>query len=156
MPANGGDQVRLVDKAVAVPEISPDGRYVSYVDSLTSRIRVVGLHDGTPVPFEIAIERGKTTTAILGRSRWMPDGGAIAFLGQDERGVNGLFVQDFAPGRDTAATRRKLGGFDAEHSVETFAISRDGKYVTAGGWEQMFNILIASHVPGIGDRPRKP
>jgi hypothetical protein len=108
------------------------------------------------VPFEIQIERGKNTNAILGRSRWMPDGLGIAFLGQDERGVNGIFVQDFVPGRDTAATRRKLGGFDAENSVETFGISGDGKYVTVGGWEQMFNILIASRVPGIGEKPRKP
>ena len=36
--------------------------------------------------------------ANLGRARWMPGGRAIAFIGQNERGVNGLFVQDFVPG----------------------------------------------------------
>jgi Tol biopolymer transport system component len=154
MRADGSGMVRLIDKAVAVPEISPDGRYVSYFDSLISRLRIVGLQDGAPVPFEIEIARGKNTTALLGRSRWMPGGRAIAFLAQDERGVNGLFVQDFVPGRDTAATRRKLGGFDAEHSVETFGISPDGKSVTVGGWEQMFNILVASNVPGIEKKLR--
>jgi Tol biopolymer transport system component len=154
MHADGSDPVRVVARGLQLPEISPDGRYVSYLDPLTSHIHVVGLADGVPVPFEIAVERGKNTNASLGRHRWMPDGHAIVFLGQDERGVNGLFVQDFVPGHDTTATRRKLGGFDAENSVETFAISHDGRYVTVGGWEQMFNILVASHVPDVGERPR--
>ncbi len=95
------------------------------------------------------------TTAILGRARWMPDGRAIAFIGQDERGVNGVFVQDFTPGRDSTSTRRKLGGFDLENSAETFAISPDGRTLTIGGWEQMFNIMTASNVPGI-ERTARP
>jgi eukaryotic-like serine/threonine-protein kinase len=85
----------------------------------------------------------------------MPDRRAIAFIGQDERGVNGVFVQDFTPGRDSTSTRRKLGGFDLENSAETFAISPDGRALTIGGWEQMFNIMTASHVPGI-ERTARP
>jgi hypothetical protein len=73
----------------------------------------------------------------------------LPFVGQDERGVNGVFVQDFVPGRDTTTTRRKLGGFDLENSTETLAISPDGKFLTVGGWEQMFNVMIADGVPGI-------
>jgi hypothetical protein len=79
----------------------------------------------------------------------MPDGRAIAFIGQDEHGVNGVFVQDFVPGSDTTATRRRLGGFDVENSAETFAISPNGKLLTIGGWEQMLNILIVNNVRGM-------
>jgi eukaryotic-like serine/threonine-protein kinase len=85
----------------------------------------------------------------------MPTGRAFAFVAQDERGVNGVFVQDFAPGRDTTATRRKLGGFDPENSTETLAISPDGKCLTVGGWEQMFNIMIANDAPGIESTMRR-
>ena len=155
MRADGGDPVRLVEGALQLPEISPDGHNVLYVDGLSARIRVVRLADGAMVPFEIAIVRRTNTTAILGRARWMPDGRAIAFIGQDERGVNGVFVQDFTPGRDSRSTQRKLGGFDLENSAETFAISPDGRTLTIGGWEQMFNIMTASNVPGI-ERTARP
>jgi Tol biopolymer transport system component len=79
----------------------------------------------------------------------MPDGRAIAFVGQDENGVNGVFVQDFVPGRDTSDTRRRLGGFDPDNSTESFAISPDGRFLTIAAWEQLFNIVIADNVPGI-------
>ncbi len=152
MRADGGDPVRLFNGILQIPEISPDGRYVLFVDGLAAKIRVVRLEDGATVPFDIGIVRRKETTAILGRARWMPDGRAIAFIGQDERGINGVFVQDFIPGRDTTTTRRKLGGFDPESSAETLAISHDGKFLTIGGWEQMFNIMVADNVPGIAGR----
>ena len=150
MAADGSDPVRLVaGGAIQLPEVSPDGQYVLYVDGLSSKILVVRLRDGAPAPFEIPLVRRSNSSTVLGRARWMPDGRAIAFIGADEHAVDGVFVQDFAPGRDTAATRRKLGGFDAENAAETFAISPDGKMLTIGGWEQMFNIVIASHVSGI-------
>ena len=150
MRADGHDPVRLVAGPVQIPEISPDGQFILYVDGLTGRIRVVRLQDATAVAFDIAIIRRRNTTAVLGRARWMPDGRAIAFIGQDEHGVNGVFVQDFVPGRDTAATRRQLGGFDPENSAETLAVSPDGKFLTVGAWEQMFNVMIASNLSGIG------
>jgi len=149
MRADGRDPVRLFKGAIQLPEISPDGQNVLFVDGLAAKIRVVRLQDGAAVPFDIAVVRRTNTTAILGRARWMPDGRAIAFVGQDERGVNGVFVQDFAPGRDTIATRRKLGGFDPENSAETFGISPDGRMLTIGGWEQSFNVMIASGVLGV-------
>ena len=149
MRSDGRDPVRLIEGAIQLPEVSPDGQNVLFIDGLAARIRVVSLKDGHSVPFEIAIVRRKDTTAILGRARWMPDGRAIAFIGQDEHGVNGVFVQDFVPGSDTTATRRRLGGFDVENSAETFAISPDGKLLTIGGWEQMLNIMIVNNVRGI-------
>jgi Tol biopolymer transport system component len=149
MRADGRDPVRLVEGAIQTPEISPDGRYVLFMDGLASKTRVVRIDDGQPAPFAIAVAQSKNTTAVLGRARWMPDGRAIAFIDQDEHGVRGVYVQDFLPGRDTTATRHKLGGFDPEDFAESLGISPDGKFLTIAGWEQMFNIMIASGVPGI-------
>jgi Tol biopolymer transport system component len=154
--ADGRDPVRLVAGSLQLPEISPDGQTVLFVDGLAAKIRFVQIKNGQALPFEIHIVRRSNTTAALGRARWMPNGRAVAFVGQDERGVNGVFVQDFVPGRDTTTTRRKLGGFDLENSTETLAISPDGKFLTVGGWEQMFNVMIASGVPGIEPTRRGP
>jgi Tol biopolymer transport system component len=152
MRPDGSEPIRIVEAVIQLPEVSPDGQHVLFVDGLAGKIRVVRLPDGQPVPFEITVARRKETTAALGRARWMPDGRAIAFLGQDERGVNGIFVQDFEPGRDTTATRRKLGGFDVEDSAESLGISPDGRSLTIGSWEQMFNVMIVSHLPAIEKR----
>jgi Tol biopolymer transport system component len=157
MRADGTDPVLLIQSgAIQLPEISPDGQFVLYLDGLAPAIRVVRLAEGTAVPFTIAVTSRLNTTAVLGRARWMPDGRAIAFVGQDERGVNGVFVQDFTPGRDTSATRRPLAGFDPENSTESFAISPNGMSITIAAWEQMFNIFVTSGVPGVQKAMRGP
>ena len=158
MGIDGTEATRLVSGRASLPEISPDGRYVAYLESPLTRgsvVRVVSLPDGAPVPFEIRISRPKDTVVTLGRLRWMPDGRAIAFIGQDENGVTGVFVQDFVPGKDTSATLRKLGGFDPEAPTESFAISPDGSRMVVTRWEQLFGIMMAEGLPEIvPSRPR--
>jgi len=84
----------------------------------------------------------RETTVFIGRIRWMPDGKSLVFVGQNQNGVNGLFIQDFVPGQDTSASRRQLVGFDPENSVESFGISPDGKFITIAMWEQFFSIMM--------------
>jgi TolB protein len=133
-----------------LPEISPDGRYVAYLEGqfgLRPTIKVVEVDSGAAVPFAISVQTVKETSAILGRLRWMPpDGKAIAFLGQDPNGVNGVYVQDFVPGVDTSNTRRQLAGFDPENSAESFGISPDGHFITAA-WEQFYSIMMTQDLP---------
>lgn len=150
---DGSDATRIVAGNYAYPEVSPDGRYVVYAaDYFTGRVtlRVVETATGAPVPFEIRIgvPTGKPGPA-LGRARWMPGGKAIAFIGRNERGVNGIYVQDFVPGKDTTATRRPLGGFDPERTTESFGISPDGSRLTIASWEQLFSLMLAERVPGV-------
>lgn len=140
-----------------LPEVSPDGQYALCSFGYNSRVggvRVVRIADGGIVPFEIRVEMRKETTATMGRARWMPDGRAIALVGQDERGGNGVFVQDFVPGRDTTPTRRPLAGFDPEASTESFGISPDGSHLVLATWEQLFSIMTAEGIPDIGPPPR--
>ena len=42
-----------------------------------------------------------------------------------------MFVHEFRPGADTAATRRKLAGFDPEWITDSFELSPDGLWFNA-------------------------
>lgn len=149
---DGTQPSQVVKARTALPEVSPDGQYVSYLfDTRTpnAEVRVVRLADGKDMGVSIPVRPRRRTSAILGRTRWMPDGQAIAFLGQNEEGINGIFVQDFRPHTDTSATRRELGGFDRESATESFGIAPDGKTLTVAGWEQLFSLFSLEGVPGI-------
>jgi len=80
--------------------------------------------------------------AILLLGTWAP------LFGQDEKGVNGIYVQDFVPGRNTAPTRRPLTGFDSIVDAETFAVAPDGKTVAISGRE-MVSSLVLLEQPGL-------
>jgi eukaryotic-like serine/threonine-protein kinase len=147
---DGTQATHLVKARTSLPEVSPDGQYISYLaDSRTARasIRVARVSDGRDMGVTMPVRNLKRTFAILGRSRWMPDSKAVAFLSQNEEGINGVFVQDFVPGRNTAATRRELGGFDRERATESFGIAPDGKTMTVAGWEQLFSLFSIEGLP---------
>ena len=72
----------------------------------------------------------------------MPSGRAIAFVGQDDKGVNGVFTQDFVPGHDTTATRRKLVGFDPKVDAESFAISADASRIAIAAREMVSSLVL--------------
>jgi hypothetical protein len=115
---------------------------------------VARLEDGELEDFEILVEAHRRTTISLGRSRWMPDGSAIAFVGQDESGAIGLYAQDFVPGRDTSASRHKVAGFDPDVAAESFGIAPDGSRIVVAGWVQLFSLMEAEGVPGLLAPPR--
>jgi eukaryotic-like serine/threonine-protein kinase len=150
--SDGSEPKVLARGLYGIPHISPDGQYVLYMGFssilVSTGVRVVRLSDGAPVDFELVAETVRPTSANVGRARWMPDGHAIAFLGQDEKGVNGIYVQDFVPGRNTASTRRPLTGFDSIVDAETFAVAPDGKRVAISGRE-MVSSLVLLEQPGL-------
>lgn len=147
---DGTGAVPLALGAFLLPEISPDGQWVLYVFPVSAdkaAIRVVRLSDGSPAPFEILCEAKQRGDTNVGRARWMPGGRAIAFIGQNDAGVSGVYVQDFAPGADTTATRRELAGFDFDFQTETLGISPDGKAVVVSGWDQDSTLLLTRTLP---------
>ena len=148
---DGSEATRMVTGPTLVPDVSPDGQYCSYVPNLPGKpyqLKVLRIADGSVVPFEILNE-------VFPRSRWMPGGKAIAFVGQNDKGVRGVYVQDFVPGQDTSKTRRVLGGFDAEATAESFGLSPDGSSLVIASREQLSSLMIAERVPGVS-RPSKP
>ena len=79
----------------------------------------------------------------------MPDGKAIAFIGRNEKGLTGVFVQDFVPGNDTSQTRRPIGGFSSEMWTESLGISPDGTRLTMGEMQDFSTLMMAENVLGI-------
>jgi Tol biopolymer transport system component len=154
---DGKDAKRLVSGRVTLPEVSPDGRHAVYrvfSGKYPAVLRVVRLADGQPEPFEVRVDAERRTTVTLGRARWMPDGRAIAFVGQDETGASGVFVQDFVPGQDTTGSRRKLAGFDPDVAAESFGLSPDGSKLVLAGWVQLFSLMEGEGIPGLLAPPR--
>jgi Tol biopolymer transport system component len=156
---DGTQAKRLVAGRVALPEVSPDGKHAVYrvfSGKYPAVLRVVRLEDGEAEPFEIQVDAKRRTTVTLGRARWMPDGRAIAFVGQDEAGAAGVFVQDFVPGKDSAASRRKLAGFDPDVATESFGVSPDAASIVLAGWVQLFSLMEGEGFPGLLAPPRGP
>jgi Tol biopolymer transport system component len=156
---DGSRATRLVPGVASNAEVSPDGRYASYVQHLggtgmgrAGKVAVIEIETGRVLPFEISTlyQIGPSASSVLvGRSRWLPDGRAIAWIGVDEGGRTGIFAQDFDPGRDTSATRRKLAGFSPDYVTEGFGISPDGRHATLSILSQSSELMLAEGVPGV-------
>jgi Tol biopolymer transport system component len=150
---DGTGATRLIAGNLLQPEISPDGRYVLYIDvdriNQRNTVHVALADSGRAVPFEIAIQYQLGGPRInFGRSRWSSDGRSILYVGQDAAGRSGVFSQDFDPERDTSGSRRPVAGFSQEYWTETFGLSPDGKRLTISTLEESSSILLAEGVPG--------
>jgi len=149
---DGSDATRIASGLTQWPEISNDGRYVSYgfyKQSLNDRLtyeRVAEIESGKPVPFEIEVSN---RDRVGGRMRWMPDGKSIVFIDEDKNGNWGLFTQDFIPNQDTRNSRRVVAGFDADRKIDTFAISRDGSRIVLAEVEVLSSLVVAEGIPEI-------
>jgi len=157
--SDGSEATMLAPGGNFLPEVSPDGRYALFVTTAASGrenvLRVVEVASGAMVPFEIVLPRAapgageEPGSGNIGRARWMPDGSAIVYLGVDDRSRRGLYVQAFAPGKDTSATRRRLAGFYDDSMTESFAISPDGTRLMLSELTQSYTLMVADGVAGI-------
>lgn len=153
---DGTGAARLVPGAI-LPEASPDGRHVVYQSNRSPRVVELGvarLADGVQV-FHTTLDVVLPTPAVLGRARWLPGGHRLAFVGQDERGRNGVFTQDFTPGEDTRSSRRPVAGFDAEDVTESFGLSADGSRIVLARWTQSLSLMIATGLRGVARAPAR-
>jgi Tol biopolymer transport system component len=142
---DGANAKLLAPGANILPEISPDGAWVSFVrQSNPPSIEVVRLSDGAGV-FRIPnVPPGRGF--IYGRHRWMPDGRRIAFLGGDGAGT-ALFVQDVVPGQDTIASRRKLAVFEPDVELHSFGLAPDASFVIVAVRRPTANLLEIDGLP---------
>ena len=148
---DGTEASRLVSGSYVWGEISPDGQYVATSESLSDQtaplnVEVFRFADGKPTSFKARVQN---RYGAAGRSRWMPDGKSLAFIGVDENGSSGIYMQKFDPDHDTTATRRKLAGFDPEIPTETFGISPDGEHLVLEGLETSSNLVLVEGLAGV-------
>jgi Tol biopolymer transport system component len=148
---DGSGAELLASGAVQIPEVSPDGIYSTYMNTVrtSSVLHVIRLEDGLDTTLSVFPEPRRKTSVFPGRSRWTPDGKRILFTGQDGNGLDGVFIQEFVPGKDTQATRRPLAGFDPDWSAESLGLSPDGKRLVLSESERVFSLMIAEGVQGL-------
>jgi Tol biopolymer transport system component len=149
---DGSDTSLLIKGAYNAPEISPDGQFFAVTGPPEGEHRRIGVYrvaDGTAIPFSIRIDRNGSGDPNYGRNRWMPGGKALAFIAAGLDGQTGIFAQDFTPGQDTTATRRKIGGFGADSQAESFGIAPDGSVVVISIAAVTSDILLAHGIPNL-------
>ncbi len=158
--SNGTQAKLILPGDCSWPEVSPDGQFVMSSWDMSAFTR--GQGSMPPVGGYIAVHRIADGTEVVripmqqvagrvlsqGRARWMPDGRSIVFIDTDEHGVVGLYQQDFAPLRDTSATRRLLLN-DADRQPETFGIAPDGRRIIYGVIDLQSNLLTLDGIAGI-------
>jgi eukaryotic-like serine/threonine-protein kinase len=159
-PDGTGAERVLADRGLA-PAVSPDGKHVLFLETgAVNVLRIVRVSDGVVLPMALSAGTGDLRNAAmfgLGRGRWSPDGKSIAFSGVDDAGHVGIYVQDFDPARDTAATRRRLVGFTSDFDPETFAFSPDGKRFVAACSLRSTDLMVVEGLPAVfapGPRPK--
>ncbi len=146
---DGTDATRLAGGTGIIPEVSPDSRYAAFTRNrgIGFVIKVVEIESGEMVPFEIELFRKKIhENVVVGRSRWAPDGRRIIFVGQNEEGLTGIYLQDFIPGRDTSDSRRLVAGFSGDFVSESFGVSPDGSRIVISAMTVRRSLKLAENV----------
>jgi hypothetical protein len=126
----------------SLPEVSPDGKLVSYCTAggQARIVRAARFEDGAPVAFEAIAPGARPNT---GRHRWMPEGNGFLVQVGNEKGDLGIATQEFTAGKDTASTRRLVTGFAADSWTETLGVAPDGKRLAVSALQDSSNLLLA-------------
>jgi Tol biopolymer transport system component len=143
MRADGSDARLVVPGNTRLPEVSPDGKLVLYLNDIRLdrlSVRVARLDGSGVLPFVISL------SSDGGRVRWMPDGTAIAFNAPGPHGRLAVYAQPFRPGRDTTAERRLLPGQDLERSANSFGFARDGSRLCVALGDEVSHLMSARGV----------
>ncbi len=148
--ADGTGASRVLAGTFTVPELSPDGRWISVVDLDRAQLRVVSLADGADIA---AIDLAVLNVPLVqpGRSRWLPGSSTVVWLGYDpQTATSALLAQDIVAGRDTRATRRTLLVGRADVVPESFALSPDGKQLVVSANQGRSELTLVDGLRGVG------
>ena len=148
---DGTGAVQLVPGSFSTPDVSPDGRYVAFRTGAPPRkLNIAQVEDGKlvvpPIP--------ALGSPLNGRPRWMSDGRSVLYIGSDETGARGIYIQDFVPGKDTTDTRRPLREFVFEEPPESFGVSPDGANLVYSAQDSLSSLMLAQGLTNVA--PPRP
>jgi serine/threonine protein kinase len=150
VPVAGGDAELLLRGATLIPDLSPDGRYVSLitdVGTLSSKLSVFDLVErrllSAPVPLHTA-----PGTIQNGRSRVTPDGSAVVYIDSREDG-HPMLLRRPVSGWRTGAGRVDTLFVGSTESIESFGLAPDGRRATVSVVDWLSGLTIAEAVKGI-------
>jgi WD40 repeat protein len=147
---DGGEGEHLIRSTTLIPDLSPDGRYASVIldaGTIEAKLAVYDLAERRLLPHPVPIQV-LSGTAQIGRSRFMPDGSAVAYL--EDAGDGRIAVVK----RPLATWRTGEGRVDtlfsgADKTIESFGFSPDGKRAAVSVVDWLSGLTIAEGVRGI-------
>ena len=149
-PVKGGEGEWLLHGSTLIPDLSPDGRYVSVitdVGTIEARLSVFDLQERRLLPGVVPLQVLPGTVQV-GRARFTPDGSAVVYV--QLRGDG----QPILVKRPLSAWRTGAGVIDtlfaaANEGIESFGFSPDGKRATVSVVDWLSGLTIAEGVRGI-------
>jgi Tol biopolymer transport system component len=150
---NGTGATRIVPGTWSTPDVSPDGRHVVFRTGGEPRaLSIAQVEDGRLLGAPIVLPG----SIFNGRPRWMPDGRRFLYTASDATGARGIYIQDFVPGQDTTATRRRLSEFVTETPPESFGVAPDGTRLIISTEDKLDSLMLAQGLSGIEPARSKP
>ena len=146
--SDGSGAERLAAGPMTVPELSPDGRWISFVDIDANRLRVIALDGGAEL-FATGLPPPGFSISQFGRSRWLPGSSSLVWLDNEPTGATFLVAQEIAPGRDTNSGRRILARGTPDAPIESFGISPDGEHLFVSILQSRSELLLIDGLPGV-------
>jgi Tol biopolymer transport system component len=156
VPVAGGEGEQLLRSATLIPDLSPDGRYLSViaaVGTLESKLIVFDLSERksleVPVPLQVA-----PGTVQIGRSRFAPDGRSVVYVHAREDGRPILLRRPLSAWH-TGVGRTDTLFAGATEAIESFGFSPDGRRAAVSVVDWLSGLSIAEGVHGIVPPRRK-
>jgi Tol biopolymer transport system component len=149
--SDGSGGELLLPGTTLIPERSPDGRYVSVITgqgTMTPILTVFDVERRQELPHPAELRVTPYGAATTGRSRWLPDGSAIVYLGLDMNGHYMLLKRPLEAWRSGAGHTDTLVAASTE-IPESFGVSPDGRMITASVLEFLSGLTVAERVRGI-------
>ncbi len=149
IPTEGGEGEHLLRNGTLIPDLSPDGRYLSVIlgfGTVENRLSVFDTQEKRELPRPVPLQTYFGNVQV-GRSRFAPDGEAVVYVQTRENGQPVLLRRPLSAWRTGSGAVDTLFA-DATESIESFGLSADGERAVVSVVDWLSGLTIAE-VPGI-------